>query len=180
VKKMSKRSKPNKISETPVQTNPVDASKANPVLTSLQASFTAGPIPAPEILEHYNAIVPGSADIIISVFDRQASHRQALEVRSVEIQAESLREHFELMRASQKSDYRLAMCGQISAFLITMSFLFGSVYCIVSGFPTSGTILGGLSLTTLVGIFIYGSRGAGFKTQDFDSSVGSNAKTHAS
>ena len=86
----------------------------------------------------------------------------------MEMQADNMKQHFELMRTHQRADYRLAVLGQVLAFLVSCGVIGGAVYCIMNGFAIAGTILGGLSLTTVVGTFIYGSRGASFKNQDQD------------
>ena len=48
------------------------------VMEMIQGEFS-GPIPPPNIIEGYEKIVPGSADRIISMAERQSEHRQKME-----------------------------------------------------------------------------------------------------
>lgn len=43
------------------------------------ASAYSGPLPSPEMMEHYDAVVPGSAERIITQFEEQGRHRRTLE-----------------------------------------------------------------------------------------------------
>jgi uncharacterized membrane protein len=45
----------------------------------MTATTHAGPLPAPQVLADYNAIVPGSAESIIGEFQSQSLHRRSLE-----------------------------------------------------------------------------------------------------
>ena len=53
------------------------------VVQAIKEEFS-GPIPHPDIIEKYERILPGSADRIITMAERQASHRQNMEKRMIE------------------------------------------------------------------------------------------------
>lgn len=88
----------------------------------------SGPLPDSETLSEYNSIVPGSADRIITVFEKQADHRMGLEKKVIG------RQTFQ------------SGVGQIFAFLIGMGALGGGVWCILQGHDAAGTavVSGGL------------------------------------
>lgn len=44
-----------------------------------QVSLHTGPLPAPEDLAHYEAVIPGLADRIVTLAEKQAEHRMFLE-----------------------------------------------------------------------------------------------------
>ncbi|MBI1739603.1 MAG: DUF2335 domain-containing protein [Acidobacteriales bacterium] len=47
--------------------------------TAVEVSRFSGPLPHPEDLAKYEQVLPGSADRIIRMAERQAEHRQNLE-----------------------------------------------------------------------------------------------------
>jgi uncharacterized membrane protein len=53
--------------------------KDNKNALTLVGQQYSGPLPPPNILEHYNAIYPDSAKIIIDNFIAQSEHRRSLE-----------------------------------------------------------------------------------------------------
>lgn len=124
----------------------------------LQTVYSAGPLPHPDILARYDAVLAGAADRIVARFEQQGEHRQQMEARALEVQADNLKRQADLAARAHESQFRTTRLGQIFAFVIALTVLSGSFYCIVSGHDVSGTILAGGSLGTLVGIFIYGSR----------------------
>ena len=107
---------------------------------SKQMSFS-GPIPPPQFLEKYNEIFPGAAEIIIKMAKEQAEHRQALEKTVIH------------------SDIRNSLLGLVFGLIIGLSGLAAGTFLIISGYQTTGAIIGGGTLSGLVGTFIYGSRG---------------------
>ena len=52
-------------------------------LTHVEASYT-GPIPPPGMLVKYNEAVPGAADRILVMAERQSVHREAIESKVVD------------------------------------------------------------------------------------------------
>lgn len=98
----------------------------------------AGPLPRPEDLAKYDHVVPGSAQRIIAMAERQAAHRQHLEVIAVE------------------GGNRRANWGLLAGFTIAIVFLVVSALLISNGHPVPGTILGTVDLVSLVGVFVFG------------------------
>lgn len=106
---------------------------------TIATQFT-GPLPPPEILQRYNEATPEAADRILTMAEKQASHRQSIETRI--INAES----------------RDSLLGLIFGFLIGLIIISWGGYCIAKGFPVSGSLLSLSGLSSLVGTFIYGSK----------------------
>lgn len=98
----------------------------------------SGPIPPPTILEHFETIVPGSAQLIIQTFAAQTAHRQELE-RSVVL-----------------GGRRDATIGMVFAFIIAMTGLLLSAWLINDGHTIAGAIFGTADLLGLVSLFIFG------------------------
>ena len=76
----------NKPAATPIKNE-------NPIVRKLaiQQSFS-GPLPPPDLLGQYDAILPGLADRIVKMAEKQESHRHELENRVVK--AEINRSYF--------------------------------------------------------------------------------------
>ncbi len=104
-----------------------------------QSSFE-GPLPPPDILKRFDDVVPGAAERIIKMAEEQFAHRVSLEKKVID------------------SDISRSKWGQILGFLIAVVGL--GVACLITiyGNPLAGTIIGGGTLASLVGVFMYGSR----------------------
>ncbi len=105
----------------------------------IATKFSAGPIPPPEILEKYEAILPGLADRIMKQAENQTAHRIDLEKRVI------------------KSDTRNSLLGIIFAFIIGAGGVAGGLYLTSLGMAASGLTVSGISLVSLVSAFIYGT-----------------------
>lgn len=114
--------------------------------TSISASVTkmehfAGPLPPPDALVKYDAIVPGAAERIISMWEVQVGHRQGLE------------------RTVIDADVKDSKLGLILGFLIALAaIIVGGWVTVYGGHTTAGTIIAAIPVPTLAGVFVYGSR----------------------
>ena len=97
-----------------------------------------GPLPDPETLIEYSAIIPNGAERIMQMAEKQLDHRMKMENKVV---------------GGQMSQSNI---GQVLAFLIGIAALSAATYCIVTGHEWSGSILGIGGLTGLVTAFIKG------------------------
>ncbi len=99
-----------------------------------------GLLPRPSDLREYNEIVPGAAERILSMAERQAAHRQNLE------------------RVVVFGDSRRSFYGLWAGFIVALCFLGGAVFLVFNGHEWAGTIVGGLDIVGLVSVFVIGSR----------------------
>lgn len=99
-----------------------------------------GPLPLPAHLEHYERILTGAADRIITMAENQASHRQKLEAKVID------------------SDIKNSLWGLIFAFIIGLGGVIGGFYLISIGKAIEGSLYGGGTMVALTGVFIYGSK----------------------
>lgn len=100
----------------------------------------SGPLPPPEILSRYDQIVPGAAERIIAMAEKQAEHRQRLESTVV--------------RGNTSAQTR----GSWFAFLISMVAVCGGIWLIHEGRSASGLATIITDLATLAGVFVYTRR----------------------
>jgi uncharacterized membrane protein len=103
---------------------------------SLSAQYYSAPIPPPEMMEHYDKIVPGSADRIIRKFESQTEHRQKCE--SIFIWTESIK----------------SIGGLVAGFIIAMTAIIGGIFLSIKGKTGLGGSISFAGLSLLVGAFI--------------------------
>ena len=108
--------------------------------SKLSATFSSGPIPDAEQLAKYDTVLPGAADRIISMAERQSVHRQAIEKIVV------------------MSNARNSTLGVVAAFILGVLTIVGGVFLAYNGSELTGTILGSTGLVGLATVFIYGTR----------------------
>lgn len=96
----------------------------------------SGPLPSPHEFEHYDAVLPGAAERILAMAEREQDFQHAIISRDAH------------------AEHRSVLIGQASAFIIAMVFLAASVYLVVRGHSVPGTILGVTDLGVLVGLFL--------------------------
>lgn len=111
-------------------------------------TFHAGPLPSPQTLLEYDNVVPGSAERIISMAERQAQHRQKLE--KTVVTGGSLRSN----------------AGLVFGFILSLSFLAASVYLVTQGYAWPGTALGTIDIVGLATVFVIGKREQRIERQD--------------
>lgn len=125
--------------------DPDDNSLRKSTLT-LEAKYSA-PIPHSSEMGNYDAILPGSAERILSMAEREASHRHSMEKRAMEIDS--------IFMKRSTLDARIGLFFAFFAMLVVCGLGF---YCIYSGFPQSGATIICTTLVGLAGAYIYGSR----------------------
>lgn len=114
--------------------------KARAILSITRSSYR-GPIPPPELLEGYENILPGSADRIIAMTERQQNHRMDLEATVV---------------TSNAKDARL---GVIFAFILGLLVIGGGIAIILMDKGVAlGSAFSFVGLATLLSTFVYGTR----------------------
>lgn len=99
-----------------------------------------GPLPTPEDFSAYEKILNGAANRILTMTEKQSTHRQEME---------------RTMIKSATGDSRLGIWLGFTLGLIT---ILSGTTCILLNHEISGTILAGGGLASLVGTFIYGTR----------------------
>lgn len=108
------------------------------VITRVIEQKFIGPIPPPNIISGYEDVIPGSADRILSMAERQSSHRQQMELR--EIKAES----------------RDSLLGVIFAFMLGAGCILACVVMVISVPSAAGAICGSVIGVTGIGSIVTG------------------------
>lgn len=119
-----------------------------PANTSLQSSGAkvavhaetySGPLPKPDALQEYDRIVPGAAERILRMAEKQAEHRQYLEKTVI------------------VGDTKRANWGLAAGFIVAMSGLGAAVWLVATGNAVAGTIIGSADIVGLASVFVYGT-----------------------
>lgn len=123
--------------------SPEEKNEMSAHLVRVAASFSYGLLSAPEALERYNQILPGAADRILAMAERQEQHRQEMEERIITASV-----------SSQKLGVKLG-------FVIAMTAIVGGIWLALAGRSGAGltSIIG--ALAALVGVFVYGKKHQG-------------------
>lgn len=106
---------------------------------SAQLAIHSGPLPHPSILEEYDRVLPGAAERILTMAESQSNHRQALETKYL------------------GTESRNSLLGIICGLLLGLVGLSAAGICIYAGQGWPGAALGGVTLGSLVGTFVYGT-----------------------
>lgn len=127
--------------------NGINPNKKKEILTaftvverSIEQSFHSGPIPSPDTLEKYNAIIPNGADRIMRMAEKQQDHR-------IELEKTSITEH--LLQSKR---------GQVFGLIIGMAAIIAGSSCILMGHEWPGAVIGTGGITGLVSVFVYGKQ----------------------
>ncbi len=107
-------------------------------VTAVRAETFAGPLPHPEHLASYESVLPGAADRILQMAERQLQHRIQNESRVIE------------------SNIKLEARGQLFAFTIATIIICGGIYLIAEGKSAGGLTSVISAIVALVSVFIYG------------------------
>ena len=113
----------------------------NPIgqLIALSA-LHVGPLPPAEELAKYERVLPGSADRIVAMAEKEQRHRH--ERQDIQVRAEA--------RDSGR--------GVIFAFMLGLLAIVGGTLTAIFGSAVAGSLISLAGISSLVGTFIYGTR----------------------
>ena len=106
----------------------------------IAASAWAGPLPEPEVLQGYESVIPGAANRILKMAERQSDHRMQMDKMVI------------------SDGSRRSYLGLVAGFFLSAMVIAGGIYLIATGHDWAGASLVGLNLAGLAGVFVYGSR----------------------
>lgn len=106
----------------------------------VQGTHFSGPVPPPEVLAKFEAIVPGAGERIFAMAERNQAHRHALEATVIPGNARNER------------------WGQIFAFLIYLATLGCGTFLVYIGKELAGLTAMLATTGTFAGLFVYSRR----------------------
>ena len=102
------------------------------------SKMRSAPLPHPSEFEQYERVLPGSADRILTMAENQSKHRQGIEKKII------------------SSDSFVQNVGVIFAFVLALAAMVGSMLLIYVGKDIVGLVSIIATLSSLVGVFIFG------------------------
>jgi len=140
-KEIFKKPKKGRKAESAKQSENIDAAQlpdkaVNRVAYQEESRLWAGPLPPPEVLEHYNRIIPDGADRILKMAEMQSLHRQAMEKTGLD------------------ANIKLANRGQLFAMLLSLTGIISALVCVKLGQPAIAALLAGTTIVILVRLFL--------------------------
>ena len=120
--------------------NPISRREVTQVAQTQELIFLSrsSPLPPPKELMEYEEILPGITQKFMTAFEKQQDHRMELEKTVI------------------NADVSRMKRGQIFAFILGFTAIFGGLFLLVKGLSIAGfSVLVGTT-ATLVGAFLYG------------------------
>ena len=99
-----------------------------------------GVLPHPNHLRQYDEIVPGGADRIITMVEKQGDHRRGMEKKN--IGGDLIKSYF----------------GLVAGLIVALAMIGAGTYVIVKGHDWAGATMIGTVMVSLVSVFVYGTR----------------------
>jgi uncharacterized membrane protein len=115
--------------------------------TIIEASFRTGPIPDPITLEQYNRILPGAANRIVSMVEKEQEHRHRMQEKLIDAQVNDTKQ--------ERDERRLGQTFGLSIGVV--SIVAGSITAILAS-PIAGGFIGSAGVVGLVSVFVLGRR----------------------
>jgi uncharacterized membrane protein len=104
---------------------------------TITAQRFTGPLPHPAILAQYNDSVPGGAERVIAMAERNQQHRHAMESLVV------------------RGGLSAQRTGQWFGLLVALTGMIGSIWLVSQGQTWGGAMIGTVDVAGLVSLFIY-------------------------
>lgn len=126
------------LCDAALMTQPAEVAVASRVSTAASISMRmhSGPLPDPETLREYDRIVPGAADRVIAMAERQQKHRHDMEKQAL------------------TSSFRSEWGGRIAALLVCAMAFSLSAFLGHCGSPGAASAVAGVTLVAIVSAFL--------------------------
>ena len=133
--------KPRRTNAPTRQAGPTDQGKADlhreaPVVVE-RGAYWRGPLPPPAVIEQFRDLVPDAPERIFRQWEGESEHRRAYE------------------KAALEASIRRDLIGQISATLFALSALAVALFALWMGEPWVAGVIGGGTIVSVVGAFLY-------------------------
>ncbi|MDV2987774.1 UNVERIFIED_CONTAM: DUF2335 domain-containing protein [Methylobacteriaceae bacterium AG10] len=133
--------KPRRTKTPARQAGPTDQGKADPLREASvvieRGAYWRGPLPPPAVIEEFRELVPDAPERIFRQWEGESEHRRAYE------------------KAALEASIRRDLIGQISATLFALSALAVAVVALWMGEPWVAGVIGGGTIVSVVGAFLY-------------------------
>jgi uncharacterized membrane protein len=118
--------------------NPATTPPKNHIATRVTHQQFSGPVPPPVILEDYDRIIPGAANRILEMAEKEAEHQRKMEETALS----------EAIKESKR--------GQNYGLVVTLAAFTTASFAIYTGAYTCASIIAGTTVVALVSVFVTG------------------------
>lgn len=127
------------------------------LLQHRQVTTHSGPLPSPQDLAEYERSLPGAAERIIAMAERQQNHRIECEKLELTKDIGHRTEVVALQKIGAKAMFRSDSLGQVLGFIVALLCVSAAIYCaiVLSNTVSTGLFLG-LPVLGLVNAFTSG------------------------
>lgn len=109
-----------------------------------------GPIPHPDALSRYNEIIPGAAERIMAMAERETEHRHSQESKAIQANIDSQKTQLLIAEQQSRANYRSGIYGQTLGFVISFISICGGIYLAINGQAWFAAALVGLPLAGVI------------------------------
>ena len=110
----------------------------------------SGPLPPPAMLEGYERIVPGAAERILAMAERESATRHTLDIKAVDANIAAQVTQLRLAEHKLKAEVWDAAIGKILGFAISAGAIGGCIFLAVQGYTVAAVALVGLPIAAIV------------------------------
>ncbi len=113
-----------------------------------RSDFYSGPLPTPQAFSEYDQALPGAAERILSMAEREQTHRHAIESGLLRMES------------------RNSGLGLLAGFILGLIGLLGGIYMVSQGADLAGAGVAFTALVSLVTVFVVGRKQDGGNDPD--------------
>lgn len=112
-----------------------------------------GPVPPPDILRAFDALVPGTAKRLIDLAESESQHRRDMEQKVLAANIAAQSQQLDLADEQSRIVYRTDTTGQSFGFAVALACIAGSVYLSVNGHEVVATALAAIPTAAVIKAF---------------------------
>jgi len=112
-----------------------------------------GPLPAPEDLHRYEALIPGTAERIIRMAEDESAHRRRIEDRANAANVESQARQLTIAEYQSRSVFRSDVIGQVAGLAVSLACIAGAVYLALNGREWVAGVLAAIPTAAVIQAF---------------------------
>ncbi|MCL2179038.1 MAG: DUF2335 domain-containing protein [Proteobacteria bacterium] len=124
--------------------------KASGQIQTIVAREHSGPLPAPEDMARYEAILSGAAERIFKKFEEQASHRMEVERTALNADIHAQQAQLKIVSNREKSIAKSDLLGQTLGALIALGAVVGAIFLGSVGQIGAAIALCGIPLASII------------------------------
>lgn len=126
---------------------------SGPSIQLQQHQIFEGPTPPPEVLERYDALVPGTAQRLIDLAVEESHHRRKLESNAQAADIEARNKQLEIASEQSKAVFRSDVIGQGAGIIVALCCIAGAVFLAISGRELAAAALAAIPTAAVIQAF---------------------------